>query len=230
MKRKNTTPAASPAPQYAQLLGEIKQRIRQAKARAWMAVNAEMIRLYWRIGQVIDSRQQQEGYGTAVFPGWPATCTTSCRRKRASRSATSSACWPSTASTRRRHWMPHLVSQPVAQGAAAAEGTADLMLAAAHCSAALLMAVPWGHHAVLMEKVKDAAAHQWSMHASVENDWSRYLLQDHNQAASHQRAGKAARNFSLRLRLAYHLQPQVIVRRQLRLIKQPVRASLDQRA
>lgn len=56
MSSKKTTPALVPTPQYAQLLGEIKQRIRRAQARAWMAVNAEMIRLYWCIGQVIDAR------------------------------------------------------------------------------------------------------------------------------------------------------------------------------
>ncbi len=67
-KPEKATAALVPAPQYAQLLGEIKQRIRHAQARAWMAVNAEMIRLYWRIGQVIASRQQQEGYGAAVIP------------------------------------------------------------------------------------------------------------------------------------------------------------------
>lgn len=27
-----------------------------------------MIRLYWRIGRVIDGHQQREGYGTAVIP------------------------------------------------------------------------------------------------------------------------------------------------------------------
>lgn len=53
---------------YAALFGEIKQRIRHAQTRAWLAVNAEMIRLYWGIGQVIATRQQQEGYGTAVIP------------------------------------------------------------------------------------------------------------------------------------------------------------------
>lgn len=66
--KKKAGAAVAPASHYAELLGEIKQRIHHAQARAWMAVNAEMICLYWRIGQVIDSRQQQEGYGTAVIP------------------------------------------------------------------------------------------------------------------------------------------------------------------
>ena len=46
---------------YAGLLTDIKQRIRHAQTRAVLAVNAELIRLYWEIGAMIDRRQQQEG-------------------------------------------------------------------------------------------------------------------------------------------------------------------------
>jgi hypothetical protein len=49
-------------------LREIKERIRQAQARAVLSVNAELVRLYWDIGQMIDARQRQEGWGTAVIP------------------------------------------------------------------------------------------------------------------------------------------------------------------
>ena len=199
MSRKMAAMAVMPAPQYAQLLGEIKQRIRHAQARAWMAVNAEMIRLYWRIGQVIDSRQQQEGYGTAVIP-------------RLARDLHNELPQEKGFSERNIKRMlafyrlyPHvavdaeLVPQPVAQLAARTGGATSLPLAVEEFPAALLLAVPWGHHAVLMEKVKDAAARQWYMRAAVENGWSRYLLLDHIQAASHRRAGQAASNFSLRL-------------------------------
>ena len=40
---KKETLVTAPAPRYAELLGEIKQRIRNAQARAWMAVNAEHV-------------------------------------------------------------------------------------------------------------------------------------------------------------------------------------------
>lgn len=53
---------------YRQVLTDIKQRIRHAQTRAVMAVNAELIRLYWEIGALIDARQQQEGWGSAVIP------------------------------------------------------------------------------------------------------------------------------------------------------------------
>ena len=53
---------------YAGLFTDIKQRIRHAQTRAVLAVNAELIRLYWEIGALIDARQQQEGWGAGVIP------------------------------------------------------------------------------------------------------------------------------------------------------------------
>jgi len=53
---------------YPALLTEIKQRIRSAQTRAMLAVNAELIRLYWEIGQMLDARQRVEGWGAAVIP------------------------------------------------------------------------------------------------------------------------------------------------------------------
>lgn len=53
---------------HAALLSDIKTRVRHAQSRAWLSVNAEMIRLYWDVGALIDSRQRQEGWGAAVIP------------------------------------------------------------------------------------------------------------------------------------------------------------------
>jgi predicted nuclease of restriction endonuclease-like (RecB) superfamily len=188
---------AAEANHYGALLGEIKQHIRHAQARAWMAVNAELIRLYWCIGQVIDQRQHQEGYGTAVIP-------------RLARDLHNELPEEKGFSERNIKRMlafyrlyPHaaldaqLVPQPVAQAGTASADVAHAPVA--EFSATLLLAMPWGHHAVLMEKVKDTAARKWYMQAAIDNGWSRYLLQDHIKAGSHQRAGKGANNFSLRL-------------------------------
>lgn len=53
---------------YAGLLADIKQRVRHAQTRAVLAVNAELIRLYWEIGAIIDRRQKEEGWGAGVIP------------------------------------------------------------------------------------------------------------------------------------------------------------------
>jgi predicted nuclease of restriction endonuclease-like (RecB) superfamily len=199
MTKKKAGTAMVSASQYAELLGEVKQRIRHAQARAWMAVNAEMIRLYWRIGQVIDSRQRQEGYGTAVIPRLARDLHNELPEEKGfserniKRMLAFYRLYPNAALD------AELVPQPVAQATALPVGGGDQSLPDGEFPAALLLAVPWGHHAVLMEKVKDAVARQWYMRAAVENGWSRYLLTDHIQAASYRRAGQAASNFSLRL-------------------------------
>ena len=53
---------------YSDLLGDIKARIRQAQIKATLSANAEMILMYWDIGQMILERQQREGWGAAVIP------------------------------------------------------------------------------------------------------------------------------------------------------------------
>ena len=46
---------------YADLLGNIKTRIRQAQMKAAMSVNAEMLATYWDIGRLIVDKQSSEG-------------------------------------------------------------------------------------------------------------------------------------------------------------------------
>ena len=59
---------SQPPSLYASLLADIKRLIRHGQTRAWLSVNAELIRLYWEIGAMIDGRQKQEGWGAAVIP------------------------------------------------------------------------------------------------------------------------------------------------------------------
>ena len=53
---------------FTALLADVKSRIQAAQTRAVLSVNAELVRLYWDIGQIIDERQQREGWGAAVIP------------------------------------------------------------------------------------------------------------------------------------------------------------------
>jgi len=60
--------APSPLPgSYPQLLVDIKARIRQARTRAALSVDSELIGLYWEIGRAIVQRQRSEGWGTSVI-------------------------------------------------------------------------------------------------------------------------------------------------------------------
>ena len=51
---------------YANLLADVKERIRAAQYAALRAVNIELIELYWDIGRMIVERQQGETWGKSV--------------------------------------------------------------------------------------------------------------------------------------------------------------------
>lgn len=54
-------------PGYGDLLGDFKERIRSAQVRAALAVNQELMHLYWQIGRSIQARQEAHGWGTQVI-------------------------------------------------------------------------------------------------------------------------------------------------------------------
>ena len=52
---------------YADWLRQLKSDIARAQQRAALAVNAELVQLYWRIGRDILSRQEAQGWGAKVI-------------------------------------------------------------------------------------------------------------------------------------------------------------------
>jgi hypothetical protein len=68
-KRRRATVVSALAPKaesYQALLKDIKSRIRTAQIKASLAVNRELIQLYWDIGGLIVNRQRAEGWGKSV--------------------------------------------------------------------------------------------------------------------------------------------------------------------
>ena len=52
---------------YAQFLADLKSRIQTAQLRASLAVNRELVLLYWQIGRDILDRQERESWGAKVI-------------------------------------------------------------------------------------------------------------------------------------------------------------------
>jgi len=52
---------------YPAFLADVKARIATARTRAVLAVNSELILLYWEIGREILARQSEKGWGTKVI-------------------------------------------------------------------------------------------------------------------------------------------------------------------
>ena len=162
--------ALQPPSGYPELLQELKTRIHGAQVRAALAVNRELVLLYWSIGRDILARQGSEGWGTKVierlahdlqteFPGVEGFSSRSLKYMRALAEA-----WPDEA----------IVQQLIAQ-------------------------LPWGHNLRVLDRVKDRSVREWYLHAALEHGWSQNVLVHMISGHLHEREGKAPNNFRLTL-------------------------------
>jgi predicted nuclease of restriction endonuclease-like (RecB) superfamily len=190
---------------FAGLLADVKGRIQTAQTRAVLAVNGELVRLYWDIGRIIADRQQREGWGTAVIPRLAAELKNELpdvkgfSERNIGRMIAFSKEYPDPTAIlpQAAAKLPALgkMPQPVAQLAP----TPKLQRPVAQLTDSLLWSIPWFHHIILMEKVKDLPARRWYMEQTLANGWSRNILALQIGAQAHMRHGKAVSNFAATL-------------------------------
>jgi predicted nuclease of restriction endonuclease-like (RecB) superfamily len=181
-----------PAPtDFSKLLTEVKARIQQAQTRAMMAVNAELVQLYWDIGRIIADRQKREGWGTAVIPRLARELANELpdekgfSERNIKRMLTFFRAYPDPAAN-----VPQTVAQITTN-----EKVPQAVAQSAHDLNSILWSIPWGHHAFLMEKVKDQTTRIWYMQHTLANGWSRNILQAMMKSEAHTRQGQAITNF-----------------------------------
>jgi predicted nuclease of restriction endonuclease-like (RecB) superfamily len=151
---------------YAALLGDLKERIRSARLRAALAVNQELVLLYWSIGRDILARQLDEGWGARVIDRLSADL----RRDFPEMTGLSARNLNYMRAFAEAHPDREIVQQVVAR-------------------------LPWGHNVRLVETVKDQAERLWYARQAVEHGWSRNVLVHQIESGLFHRQGKAATNF-----------------------------------
>ena len=154
---------------FSALLEDVKSRIRSAQTRAVLTVNTELVRLYWDIGRMIDHRQKREGWGAAVIPRLSRELHNELpevkgfSERNIKRMLSFYRAYAATSA---------IVPQPVAQIGRSKKAprpvapTADSAGSPLPRGDSLLWLVPWGHHALLLEKVKEPAHRLWYMQQS----------------------------------------------------------------
>ena len=161
-----TTPPAG----YSDWLIDLKGRIHAAQQRATLAVNRELVLLYWQIGHDILTRQAEQGWGSkvidrlaqdlrAAFPRMKGFSPRNLKYMRAFAEA-----WPDA----------EFVQQAAAQ-------------------------LPWGHNVVLLDKLPGPETRHWYIAQAIENNWSRNSLVMQIENRLLERSGKAVSNFETHL-------------------------------
>lgn len=157
-------------PDYATWLAELKTRIYAAQQRAVLAVNRELVLLYWQIGRDILDRQERAGWGARVidrlaqdlrsaFPDMKGFSPRNLKYMRAFAEA-----WPEV----------EFVQQVAAQ-------------------------LPWFHLCPLIDKLKTPDEREWYLAKAIEHGWSRNVLVIQIETRLRQRSGQAVTNFATRL-------------------------------
>lgn len=155
---------------YADWLSELKNRIHNAQQRAALAVNRELVLLYWQIGRDILERQSREGWGAKVierlahdlrnaFPTMKGFSPRNLKYMRAFAQA-----WPEA----------EFVQQAAAQ-------------------------LPWFHLCTLIDKLKTREERDWYLARAAEHSWSRNVLEMQIEMNLRGRSGQAVTNFELSL-------------------------------
>ena len=135
--------------------------------RAAVAVNQQLVLLYWGIGKEILSRQAQEGWGKNVIP-------------RLSKDLSSE--FPE---------MKGLSPRNLGYMKAFAEAWPDEAILQEP-----LAKLTWFHNLTLLEKIKTEEERLWYAQAAIEHGWSRNVLVIQIEAGLYGRQGKAITNFT----------------------------------
>jgi predicted nuclease of restriction endonuclease-like (RecB) superfamily len=198
---------------YPALLDGIKQRIRTAQVRAALSANAQLIALYWDIGRAIHERQQQEGWGAGVIPRLARDLHNEMpelkgfSERNIKRMLAFYRAYPEAGlivpQAAAQLPEPPKVPPPVAQLPSQAKGQPPVPQSAysldAHSVQQLAAQIPWAHHILLLEKVKDLSARAWYMQETIAQGWSRNTLAAMIAGRGHLRQGRAVTNFAQRL-------------------------------
>lgn len=205
---------------FSELLGEVKLRIQTAQTRAVFAVNAELVRLYWDIGRMIDERQRREGWGTSVIPRLSAAIRNELPELKGfsernigrmiaffheyptpdeilPQPAANSLPVPILPQPATKMQTSKIERHAVSQSPSPAKVTRAA--SQIRPATSLLWSIPWFHHVVLIEKVKDLTIRRWYLEQTLANGWSRNVLTLMIESDAHRRAGKAVSNFEQRL-------------------------------
>jgi len=150
---------------YFETVNNLKEKIRNARLRAVINVNKELLLIYWEIGNTILLQQQEQGWGAKVIDQLAVDLKTefpdmkgfSVRNLKYMRTFSES-------------YPLEIVQAPLAQ-------------------------LTWYHHITLMDKIKDSEQRLFYVKKTIENGWSRDVMVHQIESGLHHRSGKLTANF-----------------------------------
>lgn len=160
--------------EYNKWIVDLKLRIRQSQIKAAVKVNTELLQLYWQMGSEIVEKQSKAHWGDGflkqlsndLMSEFPDMKGLSYRNLRAIKQ------WFLFYNESFTNWQ---------QLVANFENT--------------FFAIPWGHHILIMQRCKNISTALFYIQQTVENNWSRNVLDWQIDSKLHERKGSKTCNF-----------------------------------
>ncbi|MEI7636208.1 MAG: PDDEXK nuclease domain-containing protein [Syntrophus sp. (in: bacteria)] len=204
------------APEYRQFIEDLKTRVVSARISAARAVNRELILLYWDIGRGIVEKQQVLGWGDAVvqmvaadlrraFPEMRGFSVANVWRMRQLHMVYSSETILAQAARELENRSPRqgvpLFPGQVVPESKAVQAASEENSILAQAVRELAAVVPWGHHVLLLGRIKSPPELLYYLRATAQFGWSRNVLLNQIKAGTYERAvtEKKTHNFPLAL-------------------------------
>jgi len=185
---------------YKHLFATIKQQVHSAQAKAALAVNSSLIQLYWDMGRMIADNQalivgrsnfveQLAKDLRAEFPEMKGFSRANLFFVRKFYQF-----YTGSSSDLQAVRLVEIASDPDAVQQPVAVEIDDSVQQGVRLSR-LLSLVPWGHHVLIINKLKDPNEALFYLQLTIENNWSRAMLSLQIEQELFARQGKAITNF-----------------------------------
>lgn len=171
---------------YALILQDLKEKIRKTRLRATLAVNTELLNIYWEIGYTILQQQKSEGWGAKIIDRLAADL----RREFTDMKGLSPRNFKYMRAFADAYPDFIIVQQSVAQ----IQNTENEAFTILQRSIAQL---PWGHNCTLLDKLKLHEERAFYAQKAVQNGWTRDMLVNQIESGLFKRQGAITNNFGL---------------------------------
>jgi len=177
---------------YTQWLKTIKEQVRSSQLKATIAVNTELIQFYWELGKSIAEKQKTYNWGASIID----QLAIDLKKEFSDVEGFSRTNLYYIKQFYEFYSQGEIIQQAVGQLAKTPinkRNQKTLIVPQA------VGQIPWGHHRLIIDKIKDYKQALFYLHQSIQNNWSRNVLALQIDTGLHKRQGKAINNFKLTL-------------------------------
>lgn len=166
--------------EYREWIKNVKKRIKQSQIKASVKVNYELMDLYWDLGKDIVNKQENTKWGDGflaamskdlkrAFPGMTGFSVQNLKGI--------------------RYWYKFYSGFEIGLQSVSQLNEAERMI----------KSIPWGHNQRIMYKCKNINEALFYVQKTMDNNWSRNLLEHQIDSHLYERQGKAISNFQTKL-------------------------------